>query len=328
MHLHLQRQQLKSAMLPIAMITGALFYKWIGYLTFLSPWLIFLMLFITYCRIEPREFKPRLSQLGLLAVQMVLSAVIYVALLPLSHTVSEGVFICVFIPTATAAPVITSMLGGSISFVATYSLLCNILVALIGSPVLALVGDYRSMGFIESTLAIMKRVFPLLIMPIFAALLLRYLWPRAHKAVRQAQALSFYLWVVALLLIVGSCVSFVILHWDDNQIPSLIMMVAGALGVCLLQFYIGRKLGARLMRSKSYRGKDDLRVSCAQSLMQKNTVLAVWLAMAYMTPLASVAPAAYIAWQNIVNSWQLWNKNAAAADKNLNGKQNTTCDHA
>ena len=42
--------------------------------------------------------------------------------------------------------------------------------------------------------------------------------------------------------------------------------------------------------------------------MQKNTVLAVWLALAYMNPIASIAPAAYIACQNIVNSWQIMKK--------------------
>lgn len=296
-------------MLPIAIIVGALCYKWIGYVTFLSPYLLFLMLFITYCRVKPSEFKPKVSQLLLLAIQMGLSAAVYLLLLPVNHTLAEGIFICMFIPTATAAPVITSMMGGSISFVATYSLLCNAVVALTGSAVLALVGDYHAFGFWESTWLIMQRVFPLLIMPIIASMALLYAWPRAHRAVAQSQALSFYIWVLALLLIVGSCVSFVIRHWDENQLGLLLWIVAGALGACLVQFAIGRWLGRRLMKSPGYKrqypGHDDLRVSCAQSLMQKNTVLAVWLAMSYMTPLASVAPAAYIAWQNIINSAQL-----------------------
>lgn len=315
MRFAIHRQQLKSAMLPIAMIVGALFYKWIGYITFLSPYLIFLMLFITYCRLEIRDCKPNRSQFLLLAVQMLLAAAAYLILLPVGHTVAEGVFICIFIPTATAAPVITSMMGGSISFVATYSLLCNTLVAFIGSAVLALVGDYHTMSFIQSTLIIMQKVFPLLIMPMVAALALRYVWPKAHDYISHSQQLSFYIWVVSLLIIVGSCVSFVILHWDESKLLQLLFLVAGALLACLIQFVIGRWLGARMMRKQAVsgvttKGNNDLRVSAAQSLMQKNTVLAVWLAMAYMTPLASVAPAAYIAWQNILNSMQLWRHEA------------------
>lgn len=313
MHISIHRQQLKSAMLPIAMITGALFYKWIGYLTFLSPYLIFAMLFITYCKLDFRDFKPTVSQGILLLTQMAMAAAVYLILQAVNHTLAEGVFICVFIPTATAAPVITAMLGGSISFVASYSLLCNTLVAFVGPAVLALVGDNQTISFWESMTMIMRRVFPLLVMPIISALLLRYLWPKAHKAIAGSQQLSFYMWVVALLLIVGSCVSFVILHWDESRLSLLTWLVAGALAVCLLQFVAGRRMGAWFRRKAEERGagvngKTDMRVSCAQSLMQKNTVLAVWLAMAYMTPMASVAPAAYIAWQNIVNSWQLWRK--------------------
>lgn len=309
MRIAIHRQQIKSSMLPVAIIVGALFYKWIGYLSFLSPYLIFAMLFVTYCKLEPKEFKPHRSQVLELAIQLGLAAAVYLAILPFSHTVAEGVFICVFIPTATAAPVITSMLGGSISYVATYSLICNTVIAFAGSAVLALVGDYTAFGFWESTWLIMCKVFPLLILPMVCAFLLRYIWPQAHRVIEKSQQLSFYMWVVALILIVGNCVGFVILHWDESQLMSLIWMVAGALGVCLLQFVVGRKLGEYMMRRMRSRGETvdkDLRVSCAQSLMQKNTVLAIWLAMAYMTPLASVAPAAYIAWQNILNSWQLF----------------------
>ena len=70
----------------------------------------------------------------------------------------------------------------------------------------------------------------------------------AHRVIEKSQQLSFYMWVVALILIVGNCVGFVILHWDESQLMSLIWMVAGALGVCLLQFAVGRKLGEYMMR--------------------------------------------------------------------------------
>ena len=296
----LHRQQLKSAMLPIAMMLGVIGYQWLGHLAFLSPYLIFLMLFITYCKLDPAHIKPRRLHWVLLSVQMLLSALIYFILLPIDHTLAEGVFICVFVPTATAAPVITAMLGGKISFVATYSLLCNTVVAIFGAAVLAAVGDNTGLGFGWATYMIVKKVFPLLILPLVAAILLRRLWPKAQHRIAGAQSLSFYLWAIALLLIVGNCVSFVIRNWDENQLGLLGLLVAGALGACLIQFWIGRKMG-----------KDPgEKVTLGQSLMQKNTVLAVWLAMTYMTPLASVAPAAYIAWQNIVNSVQLMHKSS------------------
>lgn len=312
-HITLHRQQMKSAMLPIAMIGGALFYKWMGYLTFLSPYLIFLMLFITYCRLDLRDIKPTRAHLLLLAAQMAMAAAAYFLIAPFSHTVAEGVFICIFIPTATAAPVITAMLGGSISFVATYSLLCNAVVAVAGPFILAWIGDNVEIGFMQSMLLILKKVAPLLLLPLVAAILLKGVSKKAYGAIRNQQSLSFYIWAVALFIVVGSCVSFIINHWEEDHMVSMILMVVGALVACVAQFAVGRRCGVsvgRYMRSLHIEGHHDedydFRVSCAQSLMQKNTVLGVWIAMTYMNPLASVAPAAYIAWHNIVNSWQIF----------------------
>lgn len=295
MHLTIRRQQIKNMMLPLAMAGGAVFYKWMGHLTFLSPYLIFLMLCITYCKLNFKDFKPTRFHLILLLTQMVLAGIVYLLILPFSHVVAEGVFICIFIPTATAAPVITSMLGGSISFVATYSLLCNVVVAVAGPFILAEIGDAGDLTFLRSALLIGTKVFPLLIFPLVCALALRYISPKIHRVVTGHQQLSFYLWAVSLFIIVGSCVSFTINHWQNSEIANIILLGIGALVVCLLQFYIGRRIGRR----------NGDAVSGGQSLGQKNTVLAVWLAMVYMNPIASIAPAAYIAWQNIVNSIQL-----------------------
>lgn len=312
MRLALHRQQMKSAMLPIAMIGGAVFYRWMGYLSFLSPYLIFLMLFITYCKLDPRDFRPGKGHILLLVVQMALAGAFYLLVSPFDHTVAEGLFICVFMPTATAAPVITSMLGGSISFVATYSLLCNFFVALVGPSLLAAVGDNAEIGFVQSFLIILSKVAPLLLGPLLLSLCVRYVAPGLRRKICSSQQLSFYLWAVALFIVVGNCVSFVIGTWSESHAAAMSLMVVGSLAACLIQFLVGRRIGKRLELDKiRYNQEDgqesggDMKVSCAQSLMQKNTVLGVWLAMTYMNPLASVAPAAYIAWHNIVNSWQL-----------------------
>ena len=293
--MQLSRQNLKSAMLPVALIGGVIFHQWMGYVTFLSPYLIFAMLFVTYCRLDLRDFRPGRFQVVLVLVQLVLSGIVYAALAPFNHTVAEGVFICVFIPTATAAPVITSMLGGSISKVATYSLISNLVVAVIGPVVLAAVGDHAEYTLLQSTSLIMARVLPLLLLPIALAMAVTRFMPRVHKTIAGAQQVSFYLWAVSLFIIVGSSVSFAIARWDASVSADMTWLALGALVVCLLQFKIGRAVGRRFGDP----------VAGGQGLAQKNTVLAVWLALAYMNPVASIGPAAYIAWQNIVNSWQL-----------------------
>lgn len=293
------RQKLKNFVLPLAMLLGAMFYNYMGELTFLSPYLIFMMLFITYCKLNYNDIRPHKFDLILLTVQMSLAAAVYgICSLLFDHIVAEGIFICVFIPTATAAPVITAMLGGSISRVATFSLISNLFVAAVGPLVLAAVGDNSEIGFFESFLLILRRVVPLLIAPLVLAIALRKLSPGMHKYILEHQAISFYLWALSLIIVVGSCVSFAIKHYTSENMIPMILLAVGSLVVCLLQFKIGRVVG----------GKYADKVSGGQGLGQKNTVLAVYLSLAYMNPIASIAPAAYIAWQNIINSWQLVRK--------------------
>ena len=286
--------RLKPFMLPIAMVGGILFYPWMGYVQFLSPYLIFTMLFITYCRLDFRHISLGRFQWVLLGVQMLIAAAAYFSLAWANHTVAEGVFICVFIPTATAAPVICAMLGGSLPKLATYSLLCNVFVAMVGPFVLALVGD-TEYGFLESFLMILRMVMPLLLGPILASLLIRNALPKFHEAGKSHQSISFYLCAVSLFIIVGGCVSFIINHYRPDDLWTMIWLALGSLVVCLIQFKAGRMVGRRFGDP----------VSGGQGMGQKNTVLAVWIALAYMNPVASIAPASYIAWQNIINSWQI-----------------------
>ena len=295
MRLAIKRSNIKTLMLPIAMVGGALFYPWMGYLTFLSPYLIFMMLLITYCKLTPSDFKPDRFEMTLLLSQILLAGLGYGLTFFWNRTLAEGVFICFFIPTATAAPVITGMLGGSISKVATYSLLSNSVVAVLGPLLLAAIGEHAEITFGESFRLILMQVFPLILLPLVLALAMKRFTPALHEKITSHQQLSFYLWAVSLFIVVGSCTSFAITHWTPESTWTMLLLAAGALIACLLQFKIGRKIGTRFSQT----------VSGGQALGQKNTVLAVWLALTYLNPLASIAPASYVAWQNIINSWQL-----------------------
>lgn len=68
--------------------------------------------------------------------------------------------------------------------------------------------------------------------------------------------------------------------------------------ICVVQFGVGRMLGRRYGDA----------AAGGQSLGQKNTVLAVWMAQSFLNPISSIAPTAYIVWQNFVNSYQIYKK--------------------
>ena len=308
----INKAKLRTLMLPIAMVGGAIFYPWMGHLTFLSPYLIFTMLFITYCKLKISDFKPNRFEMTLLITQIILAAVFYFLTFFWNKTLAEGIFVCFIIPTATAAPVITAMLGGSISKVATYSLMCNAFVAVAGPLVFAAIGEHSDITFLKSFKMILSQVFPLILAPLALALILRYVSPKVHSKIVGMQQLSFYLWAVSLFIVVGSCVSFAIKNWTPQATVTMILLSLGALIACLIQFKLGRIIG----------GKFGDKVAGGQGLGQKNTVLAVWLALAYLNPLSSIAPASYVAWQNIINSWQLMRHQSRINGSRINQKQN------
>lgn len=296
MKVALFRQKIKPLMLPIAMIIGAVFHNYIGYVKFLAPWLIFTMLFITFCKVKIHEFRITSLSWRLLFVQIIGALAVYFAIRPFNNDVAISTFICVFCPTATAAPVITGMLGGSIPRLATYSIVSNITVAVLAPLLFTLMGSDSSMGFLEATATISLKVVPLILVPLVIALLLQLMLPKVHKAVADKQSISFYLWAVSLIITVGNAVSYMIQHHENGW--AMIAMALLSLLVCCLQFIIGRFIGNRC----------GDKIAGAQGLGQKNTVLAIWMAFTFFHPITSVGPAAYVAWQNIINSAQLYVK--------------------
>lgn len=290
------RQRLKPWILPIAMAGGLMLHEYISYVSFLAPYLIFAMLFITFCKINPGEFKITRFTGYLLSVQIVGALVLYVALRPASEDVAQGVFICVFCPTATAAPVITGMLGGSVARLVAYSLASNMTVAVLAPILFAWMGT-DDIDLLTAAATISWRVVPLIVAPLIAALLTRRFIPKLHHEVASRQALSFYIWAVSLFIVVGRSVSF-IMEEPPSKVPEIIVIALCAGVVCGIQFIAGRRIGAR------YGDK----ISGAQGLGQKNTVLAIWMALTYLNPISSVGPAAYVAWQNTINSLQLYYK--------------------
>ena len=300
MKLALLRSRLKPWMLPIAMVTGIFCSPVIDAVAFLAPALIFVMLLITFCKIDTRHFRITRMTWALLAVQVVGALAVYGALLPVNRVLAQGAFICVFCPTAPAAPVITGMLGGSVPRLVTYSLVSNVAVALTAPLLFSMMGS--DVSFMESAVTIAARVFPLILGPLAEALLLRRTDPCVHGVLARNQGLSFYIWAVSLIIVVGRAVSFMMAE-PRTAIPLMVGLGAVSMVCCAAQFTIGRRIG---------RHYGD-RIAGAQALGQKNTVLAVWMAIAYLNPISSVAPAAYVAWHNIVNSMQIYRKMHADA---------------
>ncbi|MDE6069758.1 MAG: transporter [Alistipes sp.] len=297
------RRNVKSIAMPLAMVVGALLCRPVTALEELSgrmitPALIFAMLFITFCRVKLREMRFSILHVWLLLFQITACTAVYFALRPFDATVAQGAMVCILTPVAMAAVVIAGMLGANVATVATYSLVCNMAVAVVAPGVLSFAGTG-----VCTFAQIFARIAPLLILPFVAAQLCRLVVPRVAGWVGAHGQISFYLWLAALIVTIGRTTAFVIdLHDVSRSIE--LELAAVALVICLVQFAVGRLLGRRFGDPPAG----------GQSLGQKNTVLAVWMAQSFLDPISSIAPAAYIIWQNFVNSYQLYRK--SKADRN------------
>lgn len=299
-------RNLKTIAMPSGMLVGALLCRPIAALEqashqTITPTLIFLMLFITFCRVKVSDMRWSGIHLRLLAFQLIVSISVYLLLWPLNGILAQGAMICVLAPVAMAAVVIGGMLGANITTMATYSLLCNMAIALMAPVFLSVVGNGNC-----TLWGILARVAPLLILPFFTAQLCRWILPRVSGWIAAHSQISFYLWLLSLTIITGRTTSYILDLGSEH-----LLLEAGlafvALAVCLLQFKVGRMVGRRYGDP----------AAGGQSLGQKNTVLAVWMAQSFLDPISSIAPTAYIVWQNFVNSYQIYKKDREAAKNQI-----------
>ena len=274
---------------------------------YLTPFLIFAQLLLTFCKVEPHDLMPREWHGWLLLFQLFASSVLASVLIFFQMGVAyrevfEGAMVCLICPTATAAAVITGKLGGSASSLTSYTLLSNILAAIAVPLIFPLVEPHADITFVTAFLKILGKVFPLLLFPFILACILRQYFPRIHRFLLGFPDLAFYLWGVALAIVMAQTVKS--LMTSDASIGVEVSLALAGFITCVIQFYLGKRIG----------GKYYDRISAGQALGQKNTVLAIWMAYTYLDPLSSVAPGSYVLWQNLFNSWQLWKKRKQQSD--------------
>lgn len=303
---------LKNWTLPISMLVGTLAYLLFArvsflapakpyihqFVSFVTPWLIFTQLLLTFCKIDMKELRPKRWHLWLLMIQafscaLVAGVLLCVPMRELSVGIWEGVMVCLICPTATAAAVITSKLGGNAATLTTYTLLSNLLGAVMVPLVFPLIEPHEGLTFWNAFLKILSKVFPLLLAPFFLALFLKHYMKNVHRWLMEHSGMAFYIWAFALALVMGQTARSLI-----NSNASAWFVALGGLFACAVQFLLGKRIGS------IYHD----RISAGQALGQKNTVLAIWMASTYLHPLATIAPGSYVLWQNIVNIYQLWKK--------------------
>lgn len=307
-----QKTFLKNWMLPIAMTLGAAVYLILHYVPSFSeegymavarrlqPLLVSIMLFIQLNVVAPTDLRFHKWHFELVAVQ----ALLFAAFAFLATGVSNGggrillecAMLCFICPTAAAAGVITSKIGGSLPGIMTYTVLSDTLACVLIPLMIPLVHPAAEISFLAAFWAIVKRVFSILVLPCVLAWLIRYLLPGVQRWLARYVGWAFYVWGIGLTLALSLATGALV----TSGIGVLVALgIAGvSLVCCLFQFWLGRKVAAGYGRVES--------ITAGQALGQKNTGFIIWLGINYMTPVTSVAGGLYAIWHNLVNSYELY----------------------
>lgn len=306
---------LKKWTLPMAMLCGVTTYLIFAFVPFLEPAAVFfspildmilplfmfLILYVTFCKVDFRKLVPVRWHLWVGVFQLLFVAIIVGVILVFEVKgngliLLESILACIIGPCAAAAAVVTLKLGGSLEEMTTYIFLSNFLCAALIPICFPLIEPGNGMGFMASFLLILYKVCAILVVPMLLAYITKHFKPlhRFYEWLIGVRDLSFYLWGCSLTIVTGTTMKNIV-HADAG-VPFLILIAALGFLVCVLQFAVGRYIG-HFFKST---------VNAGQSLGQKNTAFAIWIAYTYLNPLASVGPGCYILWQNLINSVEIW----------------------
>lgn len=261
---------------------------------------IFLMLYMTFCKMQMHDLRPRRWHFILQAIRILLSLLAVVAVNlcddPTWKLLLEGVFICVICPTAAAAPVIVEKLGGNIASLTIYLFIANGVTSVIIPLFFPLVEKAADISFLTAFLMVLKRVLMVLVIPLGCALFTRKYLPGVVEWVKRRSNLSIYLWSINLSIIMGFTMRSLIHAPVSGWVLWALCIIP--LVLSLFQFSLGKAIGRHYGDS----------IGAGQALGQKNTVVGIWLTLSFLNPYASIAPCVYVIWQNIINAVQLWYK--------------------
>lgn len=265
----------------------------------IQPVAVAAMLFLQFVKISPHDLKLKPFHIRMLAFQLVLFAVIAGLALWLTNEdakiLAECAMLCFICPTAAAAGVITDKLGGSLSDTISYVVVINVIAAIAIPLVIPIVNPSSHVSFLSGFAAICAHTFPMLVLPLALAWVIRYGWRSLQRRLMRYTEWAFYLWGISLTLAIYLATRALLR--SDITVLIGVEICGVSLAACLLQFVAGHTIGTRDGKATA--------ITAGQSLGQKNTGFFIWIGYSYLTPVTSIAGGFYSLWQNIVNSGEL-----------------------
>ena len=173
---------LRPYVLPIAILLGLLLHRWCAQFAFLVPFIIFTILLLTFCAVDLRRLRPTMLDVWLMLFQVVVSggSFLLIKLLGGNDILAEGVLIGVLCPVASSVAVVACMLGANRETVTTYTIVGNLMVAVVAPVVFTLLGHHPEMGLLEGFLLMLGKIASTLALPFLLAWIMQRWLPKAN----------------------------------------------------------------------------------------------------------------------------------------------------
>ena len=284
---------MKTFLLLVAITCGIFFPYGYDY-TFLIRYFLMVLLFFSFLEVKIGKEIVTVQHFIILTIMIGISLMLYFIIKPFDPEAAQSAFIMAIGPTAIAAPVIISLKKGKVEFVTFSLLLNNIVIALL----LPLLLPFILAG--KTGITVMEILIPVVItlaIPLVAAQIVKSVTPKVWKWLVEWKDSAFYLLILNIYIATSDAADYI-----SNESPEhystllLIGLLAGAL--CVFLFSLGWIVGGK-----------EYAAEASQSLGQKNNAFTIWIALAYMNPVAVIGPVFYVMFQNIYISWELYMHN-------------------
>lgn len=256
------------------------------------PPMVMLMLLFSFIDVKFSRESTGWSHLRIPLFMVALATCAYFAVGKLTGNEDFAVmaFLIGMTPTANAAPVITGLLGRREDYATVSVVSTNLFTAVALAPVSALVfGDALEID----TFSLAWKTMMLVGVPFALSVIFRNFMKPVAAFIRRWKFLSFYLWMVMLFTVCAQSSAYV--SKQEHLSPTLLLEIfALAASLCAINFAAGYFLGEPRFRRE-----------CSQSLGQKNTMLMLWVGLAFFNPVVALGPTFYVVCHNLWNSWQL-----------------------
>ncbi|NLG39453.1 MAG: hypothetical protein GX545_05980 [Fibrobacter sp.] len=288
--------RLRSIFMPLAIILGILLPQ-AHVLSFLMPYLIGIMMILTFASRVPRQEHGETFGIVLKSSLMSLLLIVLLYFTYRFFNLPKEFFlaglIIVLAPPANAAPAMAKILGGN-SILALKIFISGHVIACISIPLLFGYFTNTDESFIGMSKQIFGSIQPIITIPLSIAFGLRAFYPEIARRIVSFQKYTLVVWMVSVFIIIAKAsydireMGFMSL-WESGMFP---LLGGLSLFLCVFLFFMGWL---------SSRKKHP--IEGAQSMGQKNTTLIIWITQMYAGPIAAIGPVFYVVWQNLVLSY-------------------------